>query len=353
MPTNAVKTPRDEHLWSRAKEQAAKQGRAGDWAYVMGIYQRMKGSKSLEKGWNESANLSIAAALAQHRGGRHPVGVPDRQRLREEREIMAAAQTPPRPFKASMLLDDATTPLRIEGIVRNLGMDVRQERDWITYLENAFHAAANEVTLRRMVMDKCQGDNLHPAQRKLIMQRSLGLYRTTEKSLVEVYTPDQLFKAEPKGGKYYRRVARKSGKGYTYYYDQDSYERSKSAHVDGAQALEKRIMGEAGNVVKTAGEKGCDVKAFKDLVKKYGAKAVGGALKKCVATKSLAYRGNKFHTMTAPAGQQRPDPPKSGKDDEGGKAPPDKGGKEESGKKPDEESGKKDVEKSHRFVVKG
>jgi len=35
----------DERLWAKAKAQAAKQGRAKDWAYVMGIYQNMKGGK--------------------------------------------------------------------------------------------------------------------------------------------------------------------------------------------------------------------------------------------------------------------------------------------------------------------
>jgi len=46
MPTNLVKTKRDEGLWSKAKAQAAKQGHAEDWAYVNGIYQRMQGGGS-------------------------------------------------------------------------------------------------------------------------------------------------------------------------------------------------------------------------------------------------------------------------------------------------------------------
>lgn len=47
MPTNAVKAARDEHLWNRAKEQAKKQGHAKDYAYIMGIFRRMKGEKSM------------------------------------------------------------------------------------------------------------------------------------------------------------------------------------------------------------------------------------------------------------------------------------------------------------------
>lgn len=38
-----VKTDRDEELWSKAKAAAKKQGHTEDWAYINGIYQRMKG----------------------------------------------------------------------------------------------------------------------------------------------------------------------------------------------------------------------------------------------------------------------------------------------------------------------
>ena len=49
MPLNSVKTKKDEELWSRAKAQAAKQGHEEDWAYVMSIYQSMKGKKKSSK----------------------------------------------------------------------------------------------------------------------------------------------------------------------------------------------------------------------------------------------------------------------------------------------------------------
>lgn len=41
-PASVVRTARDERLWRMAKASAARQGRARDWAYVMGIFQRMK-----------------------------------------------------------------------------------------------------------------------------------------------------------------------------------------------------------------------------------------------------------------------------------------------------------------------
>jgi hypothetical protein len=40
-----VKTDRDERLWAEAKKQAKEQGKGDDYAYVMGIFQRMKNRK--------------------------------------------------------------------------------------------------------------------------------------------------------------------------------------------------------------------------------------------------------------------------------------------------------------------
>jgi hypothetical protein len=45
MPANVVKTSKDEKLWKKAKKQAEKEGQADNWAYIMAIYQKMKGVK--------------------------------------------------------------------------------------------------------------------------------------------------------------------------------------------------------------------------------------------------------------------------------------------------------------------
>ena len=45
MPVNVVKTEEDERHWQKAKALAEQQGHSKDWAYVMGIYQKMKGSR--------------------------------------------------------------------------------------------------------------------------------------------------------------------------------------------------------------------------------------------------------------------------------------------------------------------
>jgi hypothetical protein len=61
MPASVVRTERDEHLWSRAKEEAKKQGRTGDYAYVMGIFKRMKGEKSMDPNREPDPKLVIKA----------------------------------------------------------------------------------------------------------------------------------------------------------------------------------------------------------------------------------------------------------------------------------------------------
>lgn len=46
MPVGVVKTPKDEELWQKAKEIAEKEGQGKNWAYIMGIYERMKGKNA-------------------------------------------------------------------------------------------------------------------------------------------------------------------------------------------------------------------------------------------------------------------------------------------------------------------
>jgi len=47
MPTNVVKTPEDEEKWKKAKAIASKEGQSGNYAYIMGIYKKMKGSSEV------------------------------------------------------------------------------------------------------------------------------------------------------------------------------------------------------------------------------------------------------------------------------------------------------------------
>jgi hypothetical protein len=42
MPSNVVKSSRDERLWAEAKKQEKGSGASNKWAYIMATFQRMK-----------------------------------------------------------------------------------------------------------------------------------------------------------------------------------------------------------------------------------------------------------------------------------------------------------------------
>ena len=52
-----VKTKRDEELWQKAKARAKEQGHEEDWAYITGIYKKMKGGKVARLGVNRLLHL--------------------------------------------------------------------------------------------------------------------------------------------------------------------------------------------------------------------------------------------------------------------------------------------------------
>lgn len=65
MPTNLVKTKRDEKLWAKATAQAAKQGKEDNFAYITSIYESMKGKKKSAS--VKTAALARRCGLAQFR----------------------------------------------------------------------------------------------------------------------------------------------------------------------------------------------------------------------------------------------------------------------------------------------
>ena len=66
MPANAVK-PGEEAIWERAKKQAAKQGQGKNYAYIMDIFQKMKG-KSMRKSAMMALPSSTRPSLATRVG---------------------------------------------------------------------------------------------------------------------------------------------------------------------------------------------------------------------------------------------------------------------------------------------
>ena len=65
MPANAVHGKREERLWKEAKAVAEKEGKAKDYAYIMGIFERMRD----RVGGGKPLAHQAAEALAKHKRG--------------------------------------------------------------------------------------------------------------------------------------------------------------------------------------------------------------------------------------------------------------------------------------------
>lgn len=272
MPANIVR-PGLEKYWERAKKRAADEGHEGDWPYVVGIYKRMTANKSMTA---EPMAKSVMPPsrmryfINAKQGGQ----VPDKRRLME----LAEAYRPAKPATVARLLDSNKPMVSLRSVFEGLGMDPDAEASWRAMLGPAIEEAPNEIALRQAVYSVLRQQKADGELGSAILERALR-YRKDKlrKSCVALVTVDELRKAEPKGGTYYRRVMGKSGR-YRYYYDQDKYERSKEAHLDGEGASKRAIKGKVGALLQKAGKNGIALADLKPLTKRYGSKLVGGVL---------------------------------------------------------------------------
>jgi hypothetical protein len=289
MPTNVVRTAEQERFWNKAKKLATKQGRANDYAYIMGIYKQMSGmDKSLEQESNMKKSYMIPAQTLNH--ARVPGQVPSKDAM----EAMKLAKEKPQPFSIARLMDHDEPILTTRAIVDNVGFDVVQQNDWAKFLESAVSNASNEVVLRQDIMSKCLNERVNGSLRQVILQRSLNYWKKYRKSMIQMTTADELLKkAEARGGSYHRRVPRPKG-GYTYYYDEEKYRNSKQAHTNGQESQHIYISGKVHKCIEAAGKKGCGPDAFRDLVKKYGAKAVSNVIRNDVANSKYTFQKGIF-----------------------------------------------------------
>lgn len=236
MPANVVKTAEDERLWNKAKAQAEKQGRAGDYAYIMGIFKRMAGRKSEEPAEcvtpgekKRSEGFGVGEARG---GGKGPMGKPvglkkaftipagfKTQRIpgqvpAKSLERAAKLDKMPKGSRAAQLLNHTDPMFSPNAVVKGLGFDMTKEGDWTKFLEEAFQTSPNELVLRKAIMEKALLEKQEPALRRAILERSLSYWRGARKSMVEVLTPDEILeKATPFGGKTPKGYIKKKGRG--------------------------------------------------------------------------------------------------------------------------------------------
>ena len=68
MPANVIKTPKDEQEWGQAKDAAEKQGKKGNYAYVMGVFEHLKQRTGSKKPKSSKALQAAAAKKLQDLG---------------------------------------------------------------------------------------------------------------------------------------------------------------------------------------------------------------------------------------------------------------------------------------------
>jgi len=289
MPTNVVKTPEQERLWNKAKALAEKEGRAKEYAYIMGIFKRMGG-------------LNKSMVGSPFRGQRIPGQVPSKAAM----EALKVAQTPARPMTTQRLLDHGQDARpTIESIVRGLGFSQQEENDWKAYLAQAL-GAANGAVLARSFMAKAK--DLDPVLRSALFQRVRRYHKDhqamTKSGPVQILRPEDmraynsvmrksLVKAEARGGKYHRRIPRASGKGFRYIYSPEDYAKRADAHTGGEDNAKVYLGSGIAKCLKAAGGS-CGPDAFKSLVKRYGAKRVAEALRDGQKSGMIAFKKGKF-----------------------------------------------------------
>ena len=200
MPANVVKTPEDERHWRKAKLQAAKEGHAKDWPYIMGIFKRMMGksldaeihvSQKSEGEIREALQKSVVAAAPKFYMSRWPGQVPSRENI----EALKLAQTPPPKWTLARVLAQSGAYLSPNSVVDGLGLDKAQRSEWIGHLGKAI-SHKNELVYRQDIMAKMIHDRMDPTARQALFQRAMSYYRDMKKSMVEIVTPDELRKSE-------------------------------------------------------------------------------------------------------------------------------------------------------------
>ena len=283
MPANIVK-PGEEHIWERAKKKAAEQGHAEDWPYIVSIFQKMRGGKSMQKSY------VIPPAF---RRGRIPGQIPTPEAIAHQ----AGLDKKPPDFDVALLMNQTGPMLTPDAIVKGLGLHPTLETNWQTFLRGVFMGAPNEIVLRKAILEKATEEGHHPALRRVLLQRSLSHWKERmQKSMVQIITPDDLIKAEARGGMYYKRMPSKNGKRHRYFYNKEDYDKRDDAHVSGDDATGTYLSNKVCKCVGAMGKKGCGPEAFDSLVKKYGTKRIAKTLKDTVKDGRLSYKKGKFYS---------------------------------------------------------
>jgi hypothetical protein len=231
------------------------------------------------------------AVAAWHPMQRVPGQVPTKEAI----ALLKFASKPAPKFNPAVLLKQDAAYLTPTSVVSGLGLEYGQEASWVKFLEASLRAD-NELLLRKAIIARAQGENMDPVQRRVVLERALSAYRDMRKSMIEVTTPDELLKGDPKGGRYVRRALAKDGKRYQYFYDEEQYKKWKGAHITGEEGSHTAIRNGVQKAIQNGGTNGCDLKCLQPLVKRYGHKMVASVLDEDVKKKkNLCFKKGRLY----------------------------------------------------------
>ncbi len=175
MPVNAVRTAAQERLWKKAKACAAAQGHALDYAYVMGIYQRMLGEPV------EKAMLGAPQFAGWQIPGQIPRGLRDEQvelAHQQAQDALRLATTPP--TQAAAARASSRPVLTPQAVVKDLGLDLAVSQRLARLVDGLTAGPGDELKFRQAWM-ACLVDGeagLDPVVRQQLGERGLALWRS-------------------------------------------------------------------------------------------------------------------------------------------------------------------------------
>lgn len=172
-----VRTEKDEARWADAKKQAAKEGKANNYAYITSIYKEMSKSLELNKGNPPSASQSpllfgIGSTFAH---GQVP-------HITVTKKPSLAADVDPEKMPTPKTALELKLPLgpfnSAKDAVHGMGMPLHAEQGWATAFERTAQQSDNELRFKQNLMGKLLETFADDgATRREMYQRGLAYYR--------------------------------------------------------------------------------------------------------------------------------------------------------------------------------
>ena len=334
VPPRAVTGANEEDQWKRAKAIAAEQGNAESWPLIMHIYQQIKGAggrgqsempkvkksfnftnNGVEPGYGEAAHVRPRLYETKWVGQVPGINTPMRQGMVLDPEINKLMKQRPKDWSTERFFKKNI--MSAKAVVDGLGLSPTSAQVLERFVHQEVVTSSHVGELKKALLSKLLTERYDPMIRKIVVERSAQWWQTMQKGDQHIVTIDDLYKAkfETTGGKYHKRVSKKDDKGKTshkYYYDEKKYEAEHGSHSSGEENRKTHLSKTTFDMACKAGEKGCAIADYTDLVKEYGSKPVHDALKEHTNGGKLSYKSGKFYNAPKDRKTEPPEKKKNG-----------------------------------------